>query len=325
VAGSSPDYDGRIEHGELYQDIASARRIQRGFLPASPPEVLGYQFFDCYEPARELSGDFFDYVELPGGRLAVVVADVSGKGISASLLMAKFSSEVRRWLVAEPEPAVALERLNRVFARGRWSERFITLVVNVIHFATHEVTILRAGHPAPLRHRPNGQLEVVGQEVGGLPLGILEESRYDSCTITLAPGEFITCYTDGVPDALNERQERYGLDRLAALLTGEHESAVAIGMRIRADVAQFIGACGRVDDIAMVCYGRNGNGDHETAQGRARSCEKQPDYDLPAAAATGLVARRAASQRPSHAAGSKLVPQRADPALFHQAEKGEPV
>ena len=105
----------------IKRELAVAHEVQRGFLPSAKPQIPEYDFFEFYEPASQLGGDYYDYIELPGGRLAVVVADVSGKGISASLLMAKLSAETRYCLASEPEPTLVVSRLNRVFcaAPGR--------------------------------------------------------------------------------------------------------------------------------------------------------------------------------------------------------------
>ncbi len=142
----------------MKRELAVAHEVQRGFLPSAAPRIPEYDFFEFYEPASQLGGDYYDYVELPGGRLAVVVADVSGKGISASLLMAKLSAETRYCLASEPEPAQAIGRLNRVFCDSVWDDRFVTMVLAVLDPRRHEVTIVNAGHLPPLwRYGPNGR------------------------------------------------------------------------------------------------------------------------------------------------------------------------
>ena len=103
-----------------------------GIAPGRPPQLDGYEFFDFYEPAQHLGGDYFDYVPLPGGPLAVALADVSGKGISAALLMARLSAEARYCLASLSDPAAAIERLNAVFCESRWEDRFVTMVLAVL-------------------------------------------------------------------------------------------------------------------------------------------------------------------------------------------------
>ena len=147
----------------LKRELAVAHEVQRGFLPSAAPRIPEYDFFDFYEPASQLGGDYYDYVELPGGRLAVVVADVSGKGISASLLMAKLSAETRYCLASEPEPAQAMARLNRAFCDSGWEDRFVTMVLAVLDPRRHEVTIVNAGHLPPLWRQRAGRRRAGGR------------------------------------------------------------------------------------------------------------------------------------------------------------------
>ena len=152
-----------VENAELHEtavrdqkrsrELEVAHDVLRGFLPSASPRIEGYDFFDFYEPANELGGDYYDYIPLPGRRLAVVVADVSGKGIPASLLMARLSADVRYCLASEPSPAEAVAQLNRVFFAAGWEDRFVTLVLAVLDPLRHEVTLVNAGHPpACLQH-----------------------------------------------------------------------------------------------------------------------------------------------------------------------------
>ena len=141
----------------MRRELAVAHEVQRGFLPSESPQLPHYDFFEFYEPANALGGDYYDYVELPRGRLAVVLGDVSGKGISASLLMAKLSAEARFCLISEPTPAAAIGRLNRIFCGSGWEDRFVTLVLAVLDPLENNVTLVNrrphAAHPAPRQER----------------------------------------------------------------------------------------------------------------------------------------------------------------------------
>ena len=245
-----------VQRQLLHHELDVAHTVQRGFLPAAPPKLDGYEFFDFYEPARQLGGDYFDYIHLPGGRLAIVLADVSGKGISAALFMAKLSSEAHYCLAAESTPTAAVGRLNKIFCESRWEDRFITMVLNVLDPATHELTIVNAGHMAPLRRRADGKVEAVGQEVGGLPLGVYDEGEYEPYSITLAPGDSITLYSDGIPDAMNDNEDFYGEERLLAQLGSELDGVVMMGERILNDIERFVGARRQTDDMCLTCYER---------------------------------------------------------------------
>jgi len=143
-------YEAIAQERALEREMSVAHKVQKGFLPIQPPKVENYGFFDYYQPAKYLGGDYFDYISLPDGRLAVALGDVSGKGVSAALLMAKLSSEVRYSLVTEPTPADAVKRLNNIFCEVRWDSRFITFLLTLIDPKTHTITMLNAGHNPPL-------------------------------------------------------------------------------------------------------------------------------------------------------------------------------
>ena len=122
-----------VREAAIKQDLALASKIQRGFLPEKAPDVDGYEFFSYYHPARTIGGDFYDYIDMPDGRIAVVLADVSGKGIAASLIVAKLASEFHRFLRTEPTPEAAIAKMNNVFCHPRWEDRFVTVILMVLH------------------------------------------------------------------------------------------------------------------------------------------------------------------------------------------------
>ena len=250
-------HEAALQESVIQRDLALAHKVQRGFLPAAPPKVPRYEFFDFYEPANQVGGDYFDYVWMSGGRLAVAVADVSGKGISAALLMAKLSADARYCLVSEPTPAAAINRLNRAFCESRWEDRFVTLVLAVLDPLQHEVTIVSAGHMAPLRRFADGRVEPVALgPSGGLPLGIEADVQYGQESITLLPGDALLLYSDGVTDAMNAADEFYGVKRLQEQLGSPAKSVMALGGRVLDDVQRFIGSRSQSDDMCVTCFGR---------------------------------------------------------------------
>jgi serine phosphatase RsbU (regulator of sigma subunit) len=247
----------RIQEEGLERELTLARKIQRGFLPSAPPEVEGYEFFDFYDPARYLGGDYFDYVALPGGRLAVILADVSGKGVAASLLMAVLSAQTRFCLASEPTPAQSIAKLNQVFCDSAWEDRFVTMIAAILDPATHEVTLVNAGHMAPLLRHADGRVEDVGQEASGLPVGVADGMEYDEFVVKLEAGDSLTLYTDGIPDALNANEEFYGTERLLEnLRTASIDGVVAMGKQILDDVKRFAGQQAQSDDMCVTIFGR---------------------------------------------------------------------
>jgi len=240
----------------LERELAVAHEVQRGFLPTARPDIEQYDFFEEYRSARQLGGDYYDYVQLPGGRLAVVVADVSGKGIAASLLMAKLSAETRFSLASEATPSAAVGRLNNVFCGSAWEDRFVTMVLCVLDPTRHEVTLVNAGHMPPLLRHNSGEVKAVAESEIRLPLGVLEDVDYAQCTISLRPGDCLSLYTDGITEAMNADDELYGGRRLLARLGDAAPGAANIGQAILNDVRQFVGTRSQADDMCLACFGR---------------------------------------------------------------------
>jgi hypothetical protein len=139
-------HDRRVQQEQIKRDLELAHRVQQGLLPTKPPEIEGYEVFDFYEPAHHVGGDFFAYVPLSEGRLAIVLADVSGKGVSAALVMAALSADVRYCLASERDLAKAVSLINESFLRGGWDDRFASMVVAVLDPRSHHVTLVSAGH-----------------------------------------------------------------------------------------------------------------------------------------------------------------------------------
>ena len=240
----------------LQRDLELARRMQRGLLPMKPPQVPGYFFFEHYQAARHVGGDYYDYVMLPGGRFAVIIGDVAGKGVAAALLMARLSADVRFSLASEPDPAKALQRINEGFTHYDWQDRFVTMIVAVVNPQTHELTVVNAGHMAPLLRRPSGQVEDLGEEETGLPLGVEAGFGYRSHTRTLEPGNMVTLFTDGFSEAMNADRELYGLERLKSQILTPAVSVADVGKHILVDVRRFVDNVAQSDDMCMVCFGR---------------------------------------------------------------------
>jgi serine phosphatase RsbU (regulator of sigma subunit) len=246
-----------LQEKELQRQLSMATDIQKSFLPGSPPEVAGYEFFNYYRPAKYLSGDYFDYILLPDERLAVVMADVSGKGIPAALVMSNFVAQARFHLARNRSPADAVTQLNDDFTLANRSDRFITLVVGVLDPRRHEVTVVNAGHMPPLVRRAEGETTAVGAGVAGLPIGVVGGSRYESCVVALEPGSCLAVYTDGVTEAMNAKGDLYGKDRLVALVSSPSiGDAGSLGKAMLNDLDDFVGAEPQADDTCVCCLGR---------------------------------------------------------------------
>jgi serine phosphatase RsbU (regulator of sigma subunit) len=242
----------------LERDLELAHRVQRGIVPAEPPDVPGYHFFHYYEPANLVGGDYYDYVLLPDGRCAIIVGDVAGKGVSAALLMAKLSGEVRFYLASEKDPVKAVRRINMAFGRRDWQDRFVTFVVAMLDPGREEVTVVNAGHMPPLLRHSGGQVEAIGQDESGLPLGVVDDFAFEPCRRSLIPGDMVVIFTDGISEAMNDRRELYGVERITRQIGGRTKSVVELGQHLLEDMRTFVGYQPQSDDMCLICFGRDG-------------------------------------------------------------------
>ncbi|MBN2476007.1 MAG: SpoIIE family protein phosphatase [Pirellulales bacterium] len=258
VVANAQLHEAALREQALQRELTVAHEVQGGFLPTSRPQIDGYSFFEFYRSARHLGGDYYDYISLPDRRLAVVVADVSGKGIAASLLMAKLSAETRFSLASEPAPAAAVGRLNQVFCGSAWDDRFVTLILCVLDPVRHEVTIVNAGHMPPLLRCRSGEVTAVAESETRLPLGVDDTVVYPQYVVQLKPADCLTLYTDGITEAMNGANALYGNERLWAQLRASAEGVGGVGQGILDDVKRFVGARSQSDDMCLACFGRNG-------------------------------------------------------------------
>ena len=238
------------------RDLEVADQIQRGFLPKSPPQLPGYEFFHHYQPASHVGGDLYDYVALADGRVAVIVADVVGHGLTAAMLTAKLTAELRLHLLSNPRPAEAVTRLNTSLTPDLCEGHFITLCLATLAPDTGDVTIVNAGHTRPIIRRRDGQVVDVANEQVGLPLGVLATRPYEQCSIGLAPGETVLIFTDGVNEAINQAKQLYGVHRIHDKLRSEAGGPQQLGQSLVDDVERFIQGCPQRDDMCFVCFGR---------------------------------------------------------------------
>jgi serine phosphatase RsbU (regulator of sigma subunit) len=254
-------HESSLKTAAIQRDLELARRVQQGLLPAAPPQISGYHFFDFYEPANQVGGDYYDYVDLspsdaPNTRLAVVLADVSGKGVSAALLMAKLSGEVRYCLASEPTPAAAMNRINSSFSSSGWQDRFVTFVLAMLDARRNEIIIVNAGHMAPLLRHSQGVVEAIGEEETGLPLGVDADFEYQQYTRLLDPGDFVAVFTDGISEAMNAASDLYGIARLSSQLSQPTKNIDDLGRLVLDDVRRFVGGHPQSDDMCLACFGR---------------------------------------------------------------------
>ncbi len=249
-------HEDSLKQREIARDLQLAREVQQAFLPQTAPDFPAYSFFSYYRAANQIGGDYYDYVPLPDGRLAVIVADVVGHGVAAAMLMAKLSADARFCLASTPQPSKAITQLNARLCQLNIN-RFVTLVMVVIDPKTHEATIVNAGHMAPLYRHADGSLDEPGQQQAGIPLGIIDGNEYQQVTIKLQSGDLLTLYTDGINEAANEARQQYSVERLAAHVRASDGSPQGTGETIVQDVREHIIGCPQDDDMCLVVLRRD--------------------------------------------------------------------
>jgi sigma-B regulation protein RsbU (phosphoserine phosphatase) len=209
--------EARDNQSRLQNDLETAREIQRQLLPTGAREVPGLDLATAYVPARELGGDFYDFLPYGVGRLGIAIGDVSGKGTAAALY-GSLAIGILRELVNDKQasPSEMLGFMNSRLLAARLDARFIAMHFAVYDAALRELSVANAGGPLPLLVR-NG--EVTEIEISGVPLGLLPEMEYDEVTLALLPGDVVVFASDGIHESTNADQEEYGTDRLKELLS----------------------------------------------------------------------------------------------------------
>jgi sigma-B regulation protein RsbU (phosphoserine phosphatase) len=203
------------QRARMDREIEIAREVQEGLFPQEMPKVHGLEYAGYCRPARGVGGDYYDFVEAPGGGLGIAIGDVSGKGIPAALLMASLRAALRaQTFDGAPDLARLVARLNRLIYEASGANRYATFFYATFDPATRRLDYVNAGHNAPFLFRGAGG-EAVRLEGGGPVVGLLPEAGYETQTIDLRPGDLLVAYTDGISEALNAAVEEWGEERLA--------------------------------------------------------------------------------------------------------------
>lgn len=236
-------------------DLQQAAEIQAGILPKGPPEIAGFDVAGHNRPCRTVGGDYYDFIPCRDGRLAVLVGDVAGKGMSAAILMSNLQARAQHLCEEVADPATLLGKLDRWLAVKCPVNRYVTLFAGLLDTGDGTLTFSNAAHNRPLLVRASGGLERLDSM--GTMLGVLPELGYDEGRVTLEPGDLLAVFSDGVTEATSADDEEFGEARLAELLvSARHRPAAEIIARVNDAVREFTGGRPAEDDVTLVLVRR---------------------------------------------------------------------
>ena len=256
---------GALERARLYDQVQAlqthqanelnmARKVQVSLLPGKLPVIPGYDLAAFWKPAYEMSGDYYNVFKLPGGRWGFIVADVSDKGAPAALYMALAHGLIRERAKYETSPAVMLSQLNRALVELDIKTNFVTSFYGVLDPANSIIKYALAGHPPPLLRKASGQVETLAGK--GVALGIIPDAQYEEMDISLASGESLVIFTDGMTDANNPRRETFELSRLKKAVRSAPTSPGALLEHLKNSLGDWVKEEPTYDDITILVIGR---------------------------------------------------------------------
>jgi sigma-B regulation protein RsbU (phosphoserine phosphatase) len=255
-----------IEHASLFKEVLSklrmerdlsvARDVQMSMLPSSCPEVEGYHIAASSTPAREVSGDFFDFIDIDDDKMGFVIADVTGKSVSGALVMTASKSVFR--LLSEDQLSVGeiMIRANRQIKKDITKAKgmFVALLYAVLNMENKTIGMCSAGQTQPiLLSGKTGEAELIETEGDAFPLGIIDDPDYQETMLQLSSGDTVIFYTDGVVEAMNKKEKMYGFDRFIEVIKANQGLEVNTFMeKLIDDINSFVGKAEQHDDLTIV-------------------------------------------------------------------------
>jgi PAS domain S-box-containing protein len=241
------------ERERIDQELRVARLIQQTLLPKSVPELEGYQIAAYYQPAREVGGDFYDFLKQPHGRLGLIVGDATGHGMPAALVMATTRGMLRTSAQTSDSPSEVLQRVNNILYPEISPHMFVTCLAALLDSRTGRLQYANAGHDLPYLRHTDGVSEL---RATGMPLGLMPNMSYEEKEITLEPGESVLFYSDGLVEAHDPRREMFGFPRMQGFV-GAHPGGATLIDSLLAELERFTGEeWEQEDDITLLTLQR---------------------------------------------------------------------
>ena len=247
--------DEAVENRRIADDLKLAHEVQQAFLPQKRPNFADFSFYSFYRATNQVGGDYFDYIPIDENRMAIIVADVVGHGIAAALLMAKVAAEVRSALAATRSVEDAIHHINENLS-GLNVDRFATVLLGILDAEASSFTYVNAGHIPPVIRDCTGEVRLL-EGNSGMPIGIMDDTRYEANCYEIQGGETITLFTDGINESMNEAGEMLGLQNLLeAIKVSQTKTPATIGREICQIANRHMGSTPPIDDMCLVCFGR---------------------------------------------------------------------
>jgi len=243
-----------LKRETLERDLRLAREVQASFLPQELPVIENYKFAALNQPALEIGGDFYNFFKLPANKLGIVLGDVSGKGISASLFMARLTSDLQYYTLLYPDPKELLTQMNKVLCERAKRGMFVTLVYMLLDTEKNRLRIANAGHISPIYSNDKGTRLLCHDDNKGLPLGIMPDVEYKQEIFELKENSSIIIYTDGIIEAKNYKGELFGIKRLLKEVEHHPNDPDLMVKKITSKIDNFTITRDRSDDLTLLIF-----------------------------------------------------------------------
>jgi sigma-B regulation protein RsbU (phosphoserine phosphatase) len=240
---------------QIQQEIQVASEIQKNLLPQEIPSIKGYDIYAINIPAREIGGDYYDFIKISETKTAIALGDVSGKGLPASMLMANLQATLRGQLLFCTSAKDCIRSANSMLFKSTDTSKFVTLFFGILDTEQHTLTYCNAGHNEPVFMQSDKKIKL---DKGGMLLSVFENIVYEEEEILLDPGSTLVVFTDGITEAMNEKQEEFSDERLEELIDkNSNLTSRQLVTKILNDVKNFSSGVPQFDDITLMVIKRN--------------------------------------------------------------------